>query len=195
MAPSSDPLPLDADLMASLAEGDGEAFRGLCDRWRPRIVNFARALGADPDEAEDTAQEALIRVYRYRHDYRPTAPFGAFVFTLARRSFLDLRRTAARRREVGPPCDADEGLDPPSRVRGASAEDRLDLAAAVARLPRRLREVVEWGAIRGLPYEQVAVLLGVPVGTVKSRMHHAVRRLREALGDGAPDGRTPGLLP
>ena len=64
--------------------------------------------------------------------------------------------------------------------------ERIDLAAAIATLPRRLRDVVELGAIQGLPYHRVAACLGLPVGTVKSRMHHAVRRLRKVLGDDLP---------
>jgi RNA polymerase sigma-70 factor (ECF subfamily) len=168
--------------MAALAEGDPDAFRLLSERWRPRLVNFCRGLGADLSSAEDGAQETLLRVYRYRRAYRPTAPFPAFLFTLARRAFLDLRRSATRwadRARTGAFEDGEP--EPPDPARGLPAADRIDLAGAVAALPRRLRDVVEWGAIRGLPYEQVAVLLGIPVGTVKSRMHHAVRRLRSAL--------------
>jgi RNA polymerase sigma-70 factor (ECF subfamily) len=164
--------------MAGLAAGDGEAARVLFDRWRPRLVNYFRSLGADLHGAEDCAQETLIRVYGYRAAYRPDTHYEAFLFTLARHAFLDMRRRAERRpllpglpeESVG---DADAAPDP----------ERLDLLAAVASLPRRLRGVVELGGIRGLPYEQVAALLGIPVGTVKSRMHAAVRRLRERLGD------------
>jgi len=147
-------------------------------------VNFLVGLGADRHGAEDCAQETLLRVYRYRREYRPEQPFTAFVFTLARRSFLDGRRRASKwerrtsplpldEQTAGPAADADPVLD---------VGDRLDLAAAVAALPRRLRDVVELGAIRGLPYHRVAALLGIPVGTVKSRMHHAVARLRGRLG-------------
>jgi RNA polymerase sigma factor (sigma-70 family) len=163
--------------MAGVAAGDATAFAGLSERWRPRLVNFFRGLGADRDGAEDCAQEALVRVYRYRASYRPASPFPSFLFTLARRSFLDWRRKGVRF-----PTLADEEARAAS-VPAAEPARRLDLALAVAALPRRLRQVVELGAIRGLAYDRVALLLGIPVGTVKSRMHHAVLRLREALGD------------
>ena len=176
--------------MAGIARGESAAFTALSDRWRPRVVNFIQGLGADLHGAEDCAQEALLRVYRYRHDYRPDVPFPAFLFTLARRSFLDWKRRVVRwtaRTSALP--DDDPGAAPRSHD-SASADpaivtaERMDLAAALATLPRRLREVVELGAIRGLPYDRVAAVLGIPVGTVKSRMHHAVKRLRGVLGDG-----------
>jgi RNA polymerase sigma-70 factor (ECF subfamily) len=173
--------------MAALAAGDGRSFDRLSERWRPRVVNFCRGLGADPHGAEDCAQDALLRVYRYRTDYRPDVPFAAFLFTLARRSFLDWRRRTSRWAARSEPLDGDETPHAGARADAAVATgDRLDLAVAVASLPRRLREVVELAAIRGLPYDRVAVLLGIPVGTVKSRMHHAVRALRGVLDDAPP---------
>lgn len=196
MSPAPAPLPEPSDdfaLMAALAKGDAEAFDRLADRWRPRVVNFCRGLGADAHGAEDCAQEALLRVYRYRAEYRPTVPFAAFLFTLARRAFLDWRRRASRwAARAGPLLEDGSATAAAPAGSPLAAGERLDLAVAVAALPRRLRSVVELAAIRGLPYDRVAVLLGIPVGTVKSRMHHAVRRLRSVLGDALPrpeDGR------
>ena len=199
---SSRPRPADGEpddfaLMAAIAGrapngpgGESAAFAALSDRWRPRVVNFLKGLGADLHGAEDCAQETLLRVYRYRHEYRPDVPFPAFLFTLARRSFLDWRRRVVRWTSRSAPLPEDApGLAPASNDSvsadpAVASADRIDLAAALATLPRRLRDVVELGAIRGLPYDRVAAVLGIPVGTVKSRMHHAVQRLRGALGDG-----------
>jgi RNA polymerase sigma-70 factor, ECF subfamily len=194
--------PDDFALMAAIAGrategtgGESAAFSTLSDRWRPRVVNFLKGLGADLHGAEDCAQETLLRVYRYRHEYRPDVPFPAFLFTLARRSFLDWRRRVVRWSSRSAPLPDDEpGLAPTSNESVAAdpasvSADRIDLAAALATLPRRLRDVVELGTIRGLAYERVAAVLGIPVGTVKSRMHHAVERLRKALGDGADPSR------
>jgi RNA polymerase sigma-70 factor (ECF subfamily) len=175
--------------MAGVRRGSPGAFEALSDRWRPRVVNFLVSIGADPHEAEDAAQDTLLRVFRYRDAYRPDHPFRAFVFTLARRSFLDARRRAVRweRRQAPVPVEDEPGVPLSPHGSTADAADRMDLAAAVASLPRRLRDVVELGAIRGLPYHRVAALLGLPVGTVKSRMHHAVARLRRRLGGAARD--------
>jgi RNA polymerase sigma-70 factor, ECF subfamily len=169
----------DHELLASMAAEDATAFPELVARWRPRLVNFLRSRGADPDGADDVAQETLVRVHGYRHSYRPDAPFTAFLFTVARNALADHRRSRARHRdrEEGP-----AGLDDvPARGAPTSGALRLDLEDALERLPERLRKVVELGAVRGLPYEVVGTLLGIPVGTVKSRMFHALRALRERL--------------
>jgi RNA polymerase sigma factor (sigma-70 family) len=190
-APLGPPDSDDFGLMAALREGDPTAFERLAARWRPRLVNFFLSLGADCYGADDCAQETLLRVYRYRDAYRPDVPFAGFLFTLGRRAFLDGRRRAKRYESRTSPLPADEpGLAPPVADGTAAHADRLDLAAAVATLPRRLRDVVELAVLRGLPYHRVAALLGIPVGTVKSRMHHAVRQLRGVLGDGT-DGAPP----
>lgn len=182
-APLAPLEPDDFALMASLRTGAPGAFDRLATRWRPRLVNFLRSLGADPEAAEDGAQETLLRVYRYRDAYRPDHPFTAFLFTLGRRAFLDWRRAGTRWTKRTGSTPLDDDAEAPGGEDGIGAcADRIDLAAALATLPRRLREVVELGAIQGLPYHRVAASLGIPVGTVKSRMHHAVQRLRGLLG-------------
>lgn len=191
--PADSAEPDDFALMAAIDRGDSKAFAALSDRWRPRVVNFIQGLGADLHGAEDCAQETLLRVYRYRHDYRPAVPFPAFLFTLARRAFLDWRRRVVRwTAHTSALPDDDPGAEPRSHD-NASADpavvsaERIDLAAALATLPRKLRDVVELGVVRGLPYDRVAAVLGIPVGTVKSRMHNAVKRLRGVLGNDEAD--------
>src|SRR5262245_46706041 len=94
--------------MAALRAGAPGAFEGLVDRWRPRPLNFLRGLGADPVQADGRTQEPLIRVYRYRAEYRPDHPFTAFLFTLARRSFLDWRRRTSRWARASEPLRDEE---------------------------------------------------------------------------------------
>src|SRR5262245_23874929 len=107
-SPADRPEPDDFALMAGVRAGSPGAFEALSDRWRWRLVNFLRGLGADSFEAEDCAQETLLRVYRYRAHYRPDHPFTAFLFTLARRSFLDWRRKASRWERRTAPLLGDE---------------------------------------------------------------------------------------
>jgi len=167
-----------------MARDDAEAFERLVQRWRPRVVNFLASRGADPDGAQDCAQETFIRIHGYRHAYRPDAPFTAFLFTVARNALADWQRSRGRRtrHEAGP-----AGLEgATSRGPSPDALDHLDLAVALEGLPPRLRQVVELGAVRGLPYQVVATLVGIPEGTVKSRMHTALRELRQRLGGGPP---------
>lgn len=177
--------PSDHELLAAMARDEAGAFEQLVLRWRPRVVNFLASRGADPDGAEDCAQETFIRIHGYRHAYRPDAPFTAFLFTVARNALADWQRSRGRRtrHEAGPA--ALEGAASPAP--GPERLDHVDLSAALERLPQRLRQVVELGAMRGLPYQVVGTLLGIPEGTVKSRMHHALRELRRLLGDGGRD--------
>jgi len=188
--PDPDPNPTspersDHDLLRDMAAEDPTAFPALVERWRSRVVNFLLSRGADHGSAEDCAQETLLRVYGYRHSYRPEAPFTAFLFTVARNALLDWKRSRARHRDREGSDDALAGQAAPAA--GVDSVERLDLAAAVLRLPRRLAEVVELGAVRGLPYQVVGTLLGIPEGTVKSRMFHAVRELRRLLGEERDD--------
>src|SRR5687768_12579390 len=170
----------DHELLRAMAEDDEAAFEALVTRWRPRVVNFLVTRGADRESAEDCAQETFVRIHGYRHAYRPDAPFTAFLFTVARNALADWKRSRARHRdrEGGP-----AGLDDVPERRAPDPLARLDLEAALAGLPPHLACVAELAGVRGLPYRAVAVLLGIPEGTVKSRMFHAVRHLREALGD------------
>lgn len=175
------PDPSDHDLLRAMAADDAGAFETLVGRWRPRVVNFLVSRGADPDSAEDCAQETFVRIHGYRHAYRPEAPFTAFLFTVARNTLLDWKRSRSRHagREGSP-----HGLDEvPERRPSPDPLARLDLEAALATLPAHLVRVAELAGLRGLPYRAVATLLGIPEGTVKSRMHHVVRHLRERLGD------------
>lgn len=169
----------DHELLAAMAAEEPGAFQALVERWRPRVVNFLVSRGADVEGAEDCAQETFVRVYGYRHAYRPQAPFTAFLFTVARNALLDWKRSRARHRDRdGTAAGLEEACAPAPR----DLADRLDLEQALAALPPHLASVAELAGLRGLPYQAVAVLLGIPEGTVKSRMHHVVQRLREALG-------------
>lgn len=169
----------DHELLQALAEGDPGAFGVLVERWRPKLVNFLVRRGADREGAEDCAQEAFVRIYGYRSSYRPQAPFSAFLFTVARNALLDWKRRRARRPEqpLGP-----EDLPDGRATDAGDAAGRLDLEAALEQLPEALHAVVALAGLRGLPYQVVGVLLGIPEGTVKSRMFYALRRLREVLG-------------
>lgn len=186
----------DAELMELLRRGDGEALAVLVRRHERALVNFFRRLGADGDGAEDCAQETFLRLFRARDTYRPVTGFGAFLYTVARHAWIDWRRKAGRaqaprRVEGGDPVGGDRheitaGRHPLAEERMTvdpmdGIEDRMDLRAAIEELPEHLRWVMVLSVNQGLGYAEIAEVLGIPVGTVKSRMFHAVRRLREAL--------------
>ncbi len=164
------------DLMRRIRAGQQEAFARLVRLHERRLLGLFRRLGADPHSAEDCAQETFVRVYRYRHEYRPGAPFRSFLYTLARNCYCDWVRSRASRQ-----CPSLDGAQTVADDRGAPLDDRLDLRDALRDLPDHLRWVVVLSVHARLRYAEIAEVLEIPVGTVKSRMFHGIRRMRERL--------------
>jgi RNA polymerase sigma-70 factor (ECF subfamily) len=172
----------DVELMRLLREDREEALRVLVERHQQNLVNFFRRLGADVHEAQDGAQETFLRLFRYRDRYRPTAPFRSFLYTLARHAWVDATRRSERQRAV--PLGGREDIPGELDVRRdghLNLEDRLDLEQALEELPEHLRWTIVLSVHQGLSYGEIAEVLQIPVGTVKSRIFYAIRRLREAL--------------
>lgn len=148
-------------------------------KFTENLLNFFWRQGVSYDEGEDMVQETFLRLWKYRRDYRPTAKLSTFLFLLARQVRLDAlrRQTRRERREErwgrGQPQEA----PPPAFGLGE------DVRGAVARLSEPLRDVVELGVFQDLPYADVAAILGIPVGTVKSRMSNALKRLKEIFDE------------
>ena len=166
----------DVDLMRLSRAGEMEAFSALVHRHQSALLNFFLRLGADAHGAEDCAQETFLRLYRCRGHYQPSAPFRSFLFTLARHSWVDWYRRAARREAA----DIDRlEICAPESASGTDA--RLDLRSALLTLPEHLRWVIALSTDEGLSYAEIGAVLGIPVGTVKSRMFHALKKLRETL--------------
>lgn len=120
-------------------------------------------------------QDTFLRLFRSGTRYEPRAPFRAFLMRIAKTVHLDWRRR--RRGEVADPVEHDAERE----RRVVSEEEVLDLRTAVARLPEKLQAVVELSVRHGWSYARIARELSIPEGTVKSRMYHAVRRLRSEL--------------
>lgn len=162
-------------LMLEAARGSEAAYETLVRRYQGVLMNLFRGLGAQHDEAEDAVQETFLRIHAYRFRYRPTASFRTFLFTVARRTWLDLCRRRNRRRRLEA-AGADPGTMAASA--GPGPDLRLDLEAGLAELPEGQRMVLVLSLYGGLLYEEIATVLGIPEGTVKSRVFHALRKLR-----------------
>jgi len=182
----------DLDFMELFRAGQTEAFSALVRRHQTSLLTFFLRLGADSHGAEDCAQETFLRLFRYRRGYRPSAPFRAFLFRLARHSWVDWYRRTGRR-ETGNLEDLEltggtvmagrvvAGRVAAGRVAAGRVDASLDLKAALRALPEHLRWVIVLSTEEGLGYAEIGAVLGIPVGTVKSRMFHAMRKLRETL--------------
>jgi len=170
----------DVQVMLRVQAGELDAFTRLVERHQKPLLNFFRRMGVNM-EAEDMVQETLVRVYNYREKYRPAARFTTFLYTVARHVWLDSVRRKSRfldffkKEQVILPATDDGGL------RGARL--RMDVEAALGRLPEKMRAVIVLSVFQGLQYEAIAEVLGVPVGTVKSRVFNALEQLKEIFDD------------
>lgn len=182
----------DAELMAQVRDGDMEAFSMLVDRHRPRLHNFFYRLCWDREEAADAAQETLVRLWLARQRYEPRASFTTYLYAIAWNHWLNRLRAMKRRPRVTPLEDqlgrGGRRLLRQMLARAEPAEDAVmrryrmqRIRGAIRQLPDRQHVVFVLSHYEGLRYAEIAEVLGIPVGTVKSRMHHAVARLRELL--------------
>jgi RNA polymerase sigma-70 factor (ECF subfamily) len=188
----------DEQLMQRIARNDTRAFDHLFQRHGRSVFSFALRMVGDASTAEDLTQECFLRVWRARDRYQPAAAFRTWLFTIARRLALD----ELKRREAHPTLLATEmaGDDSTGALESLAAAEPAspheivmarDLARALDRalraLPDELREAAILRDVEGMSYEEIATVLGCPVGTVKSRLHAARRRLqdvaREWLGE------------
>lgn len=195
----SGPQDSSPDPLAALRDGDPELFERFVEREAATFHGFYRRLGAAPAEAEDLTQELFLRLVRHARRYQPRERLEAFCFRIARNAWVDHQR----RRALRPVREADLGdaeSPPPSANLAAPQavgdplelrEESERLLEALAQLPEAHRLVFELGAIQERPYAEIAAELDIPVGTVKSRMHHALRKLRGLLEPAQPTNSTP----
>ena len=180
-----------AALMQRCAQGDEHALAALYDRWAGPLLNVIDRMCRDRALAEDLVQEVFVRVWRAAPRYEPTARYSTWLFQVARNAWLNEREKQLRRPTPVDieSADSDGGSvpAPAAPLSSCPAKSALDrelaeqIDGAVRKLPEKLREVWMLGAAQGLPYQDVAAILEIPVGTVKSRMFQAVRLLRTDL--------------
>ena len=171
----------DATLMARVRDDDRDAFAVLVQRHQKMLLNFFARSGVQYD-CEDLVQQTFLRLYRYRDRYVASAKFTTFLFLLARQVWIDELRRRKRQERLIDGLAAEplpEQIAPEAADAGAAGG--LDLQSALASLPEGLRQVVELGVYQDLPYAEIAEILSIPVGTVKSRMFNALAKLRACL--------------
>ncbi len=168
----------DPDLMKRAAAGRPEAFETVVRRHQKPLLNFFRRMGASYSEAEDMVQETFLRLFDYRFRYRPLAKFTTFLYRLASHVRVDGLRKLQRQPRTSELSEA-SGARKESPAAGIGA--KLDIQAAIDRLSEKLRPVVVMAYFQGLRYREIAKALGIPQGTVKSRMFLALQELKEAL--------------
>jgi RNA polymerase sigma-70 factor (ECF subfamily) len=167
--------------------GDADAIRWLLGRYRPRAVRLAaHILRQRPEEAEDIAQEAFVRAFRSLPQLRGDGGYGPWLYRIVVRLCLDRQRRAHWNREVSPETKPVEtaAFDLPA---GDAVDTRLLVTMLLDRLTPPLRAALVLREIEGLEYDEIAQTLGVPVGTVRSRLHSARAQFRALWTDALED--------
>jgi RNA polymerase sigma-70 factor (ECF subfamily) len=174
------------DPLLALREGDPLPFEAFVRAWTRRLVAYFHHQGASVSRAEDLAQEVFLRLYRGARRYQPRERFQAYCYRAARNLWIDeCRRAAARadgalaRPEEQVPLESIAVRVDPGQALLVAEEER-ELRRLLAQLPSGQQRVLELALRFELTYPEIGALLSIPVGTVKSRMFHAVRKLGEA---------------
>lgn len=159
--------------------GDAEAFRRLVDRYRDVAYEVALRIVRTPEEAEEVAQDAFVRAWRALSGFREEALFSTWLYRIVTRRALDVAGSARRRPErTATELSPDRLPDP--LAPGVKITDALRLRRVLAELAPVRRAVVTLFYLRDCPVDEVAEVLGMPAGTVKTHLHRARAELRRA---------------
>jgi len=171
----------DAELAEQARAGSSEAFGALVERHAGRARRVARAALLDPHDADDAVQDALFSAWRAFGRFDPGRPFGPWFLKIVVNAAADLRRRRTlRRTEEVPEGTPDPRSTPAVDTDRALLREALD--RALATLPERRRMALVLHDAEGYVHEEIATMLEVSVGTVRSDVFHARRAMRAALG-------------
>jgi RNA polymerase sigma-70 factor, ECF subfamily len=160
----------------------------------PALRRYARALVRDRDSADDLVQDTLVRAINAEHQWQPGTNLRAWLFTILHNVYVGDRRKLARRPSVVPIDSEEWRLEAPSNQVPTVQLGELD--RAISTLPEHQRMTLLLVGLQGMAYEEVAQIMGVPLGTVRSRLSRARHSLQELL-DAAqlPQGMAPPETP
>ena len=174
-------------ICAIAAHQDRSAFAILFEHFAPRIKTFMQRSGLSEANAEELAQETMLVVWRKAALFDPTASgAAAWIFTIARNLRVDAHRRERRTpaieaADIGAEFQIDESPQPDSRVATLQWEERVH--SALTQLSSDQMDVIELAFFEDKAHAEIARTLGIPLGTVKSRLRLAMRRLRVLLGE------------
>lgn len=185
--------PSDEDLLAAYRHGTEGAFEALLERYRRPVFNYVLRFVRDRGPAEELYQEVWLKVIERCQDFRGDAKFSTWLYAIVRNLCVDHQRKMRFRAhaslDAANPGRAHTGAEhlvnpAPSAEHAAMAgRTRERIVQAVQALPDEQREVFLLRQLQGLPYHEIAQIVGAPTNTVKSRMRYALERLQEILGD------------
>lgn len=175
----------DEQLMLRLKNnGDRQAFNTLVERYRDRIVSYACRMTGNAELAQDAAQETFVRVFRSAATFHDDGRFSPWVYKIASNVCLSER---ARRAKDALNVDfetledtQDSGVVVEDQVMATLTAERLSVG--IGKLSNQHKTALVMHIYQGLTYEEIGEALGIPTGTVKSRLFYAIRKLRDVLG-------------
>jgi len=184
----------DEELLDRFRRGVGEAFGVLLRRYQRELYGYLRRYLGDDALAEDVFQNTFLQVYLKSNQFEAGRAVRPWLYAVATNQAIDALRRQGRHQAVSleqardAPGDGDAAnlvqalqcRQPGPTEVAAGAEDREQVRARVERLPDNLRQVLLLAYYQGLKYREIADILGIPVGTVKSRLHAALVKLQEA---------------
>ena len=165
----------------------GSAFETLVRTHAPAVQAYARALTNDAWLAEEAVQETFVRAWKYQDSFRGTGSYEGWLLRICRNALIDLATKRPTEQSI------DDMIERP--VDGGNTATTAEIGEAMSALPPAQREVLTLCGVLGYDYDSAAELLGIPVGTVRSRLHRGRAALDQALGEAAehaPNGPTPG---
>lgn len=168
----------DASLVARVVTDDDRvAFELLVRRYQSRLRNFLRRLSHSAERADDLAQETFLKLYTSIDSYQGTAKFSTWLYRIAYNTFLnDIRKDV-------PEAEFDEAYHSPMSDISAATSDAKDVDAALEQLPDRQRAIFDLHYKKGMTHQEVAAVLELPLGTVKSDLTRGREALKAILTD------------
>ncbi|GIL03554.1 MAG: hypothetical protein AMXMBFR72_29810 [Betaproteobacteria bacterium] len=159
-----------------------QQFRAELVNLLPRLRRFARALARHREDADDLVQAALERALTRREQWTPGTRLDSWMFKIINNAWIDEVRSRARRDALFAPEEEGEGVGAPQ---AGSPVDAIAVRRAMALLNDDQRAAVGLVLVEGLPYKEAAEVLGIPIGTLTSRLARAREQLQAALADAA----------
>ena len=178
------------ELIVKAQQGDDTAFEALLLKYQQRVYNLCLRMTGNEEDAFDLSQEAFLKAWRGLETFQFESAFSTWLYRLTSNACLDFLRAQKRRPTVSLTAEDDDGdrvqLDipdpaPDPEQAALAAEDRELLKAALDAIDDEAREIITLRVIDDLSYEQIAEVLGVKEGTVKSRLSRAREKLKKKL--------------
>jgi RNA polymerase sigma-70 factor (ECF subfamily) len=191
--------PTDEDLLRRSLGGESEAFGLLIERHQDRVYRVCLRIAGNPEDAHDAAQETFLTAFRKLAQFRGEAAFTTWLHRIAVNSCYDAMRRRKRRpalHTVHADDDTPFEPGPPVEDHAEQVAGSLDVGRALGEIREDYRIVLVLADVEDLPYEEIASILEVPIGTVKSRVHRGRVALAKVLGIGPdPSGSAPAPEP